>query len=295
MKKDDNTTNYSARLVCEKCGYVFGLKEVAYIEHGFSAPWDSPRIETKCYNEIYPKYCPKCKREAQHISYGTKLGVYCSPIKEEAEILTKKRKEEEIRKGIEELRKINKFEQYFSVTPAAATGILAYCNGDVNETKCCEVEKSVACVTTPVCYDCEAVKITCPYDKCPEKNAVSPKYFEKHGLYPCAVFMTLKNATDFAEYLLKRLDLCSNTDDKISLTYVLTSINFYNGYARLHKSGENYSIGMPTTNEGRCGWTKKELETYGIAIDFEENKLFGRTYCVYLPVPKYFGSKKEDK
>lgn len=281
MKKDDNTTNYSARLVCEKCGYVFGLKEVAYIEHGFSEPWADPRVEVECYNEIYPKYCPKCKREAQHISYGNKLGVYCAKDKEEADIAIKKRQEEELRKGIKELRKLSNFEQYFSVTPATATGILGYCNEDVNVTKC---------------FECDAIKDCCSVcEDCPQKDSVSPKYFEKHSLYPCAVFMTLKNANDFAEYLLRKIDLCSNADDKISLAYVSTAVAFYNGYTRLHKSAENYSIAMPTVNDGRCGWTKEELQTYGVAIDFEENPIAGRTYCVYLPIPKYFGDKKEDK
>lgn len=293
MKKDEHTTNYSARLVCEKCGYVFGLKEVAYIEHGFSEPWNSPKIETKCYNEIYPKYCPKCHREAQSISYGTKLGVYCSPNKEQAEILTKKRTEEEIRNGIEALRKANSIKIQYSVTPAAATGILAYCNEDVNVTKCCEVEKSVACVTTPVCYDCEAVKITCPYDKCPEKNSVSPKYFEKNGLYPCAVFASLENASDFAEYMLDRLD--GGCSPRICLMTVANAVEQRNGFLRLHKSGEINNIKMPTVNGGRCGWTKEELISYGIAIDFEEYLNAGSVYCVYLPVPKYFGAKKEDK
>lgn len=287
MKKDDNTTNYSARLICEKCGYVFGLKEVAYIEHGFSEPWNSPRIETKCYNEIYPKVCPKCKREAQSISYGTKLSVYCAPTEEQADILIKKRKEEELRKGIEKLRKLNAFKVQYSVTPAAATGMLAYCNEDANLIKCCE--------DAPLCWDCEVVKTYCPVDSCPHKDSVSPKYFEKNGLYPCAVFMTLKNANDFAEYLLKIIDLCCESTNRISLKSVLSAINYHNGYARLHKSEENYSAKMPTTNEGRCGWTKEELIAYGIAIDFEEYLNAGRTYCVYLPVPKYFGSVKEDE
>lgn len=288
MKKDDNTTNYSARLVCEKCGYVFGLKEVAYIEHGNEPiPFADPKILAHCYNEIYPKYCPKCKREAQQISYGNKLGVYCAKTEEEADTAIKKRTEEEISKGVEKLMKLYKFEQYFSMTPAAATDILAYCNGDVNATKCCE--------DAPLCWDCKAIKDYYSICDCPNKESVSPKYFEKHGLYPCAVFMTLKNANDFAEYLLKRLDLCCNTDDRISLTYVLAYIKFRNGYVRLHKSSENYSVAMPTTNEGRCGWTKEELQTYGIAIDFEENGLTGCSYCVYLPVPKYFGNKKEAK
>lgn len=284
MKKDDNTTNYSARLVCEKCGYVFGLKEVAYIEHGFSQPWDDPRVETKCYNEIYPKYCPKCKREAQQISYGNKLGVYCSKDKEEADIAIKKRTEEEIRNGVEKLKKLYKFDQYFSMTPATSANILAYCNGDVNATKCCE--------DTPLCWDCEAIKAYCSIGDCPHKDSVSPKYFEKYGLYLCAVFSDIDRAKAFASNLFASTNI--ETIKRISLSSVTSWCKWYNGYIRMHKSGCDSVSPMLQTNEARCGWSTKTLKNYGIAIDFEKDKNTQELlYCVYLPSPKYFDSVKE--
>lgn len=273
MKKDDNTTNYSARLVCEKCGYVFGLKEVAYIEHGNEPiPFADPKILTHCYNEIYPKYCPKCKREAQQISYGYKLGVYCAKTEEEADIAIKKRTEEEISKGVEKLRKLYKFEQYFSMTPAA-TNILAYCNEDVN----C-IQKCALCDTLKdnfdVCKDC------------PHKDTLPADYFVKNGLYPCAVFPTLKNASDFADYMMDRLE--DGISPRICLMMVKYAVKQYNGFLRLHKAGTDVSGGMPKVDETRCSWHKQGLKAYGIAIDFEKNPYTDdRIFCVYLPSPDY--------
>lgn len=272
MKKDDNTTNYSARLVCEKCGYVFGLKEVAYIEHGFSEPWNSPRVEVKCYNEIYPRLCPKCKREAQQISYGNKLGVYCAKDKDEADIAIKKRTEEEIRNGIEKLRKLNTFKVQYSVTPAAATGILAYCNEDVN---------------LPKCVDCDAVKDYCSVcEDCPQKDTLPADYFVKNGLYPCAVFHTLKNASDFADYMMDRLE--GKCSPRISLMSVSNAIFLHNGHIRLHKAGTDFIGDMPKDGTTRYSWHKQDLKTYGIAIDFEKQPYTDdRIFCVYLPSPDY--------
>ena len=273
MKKDDNTTNYSARLVCEKCGYVFGLKEVAYIEHGNEPiPFADPKILTHCYNEIYPKYCPKCKREAQQISYGNKLGVYCSPNKEEAEILTKKRTEEEIRNGIEKLRKLNTFKVQYSVTPAALTDILAYCNEDAN---------------LPKCVDCGYVKDYCSVcEDCPNKDTLPADYFVKNGLYPCAVFHTLKNASDFADYMMERLE--HGLSLRICLMDVSNAVKQRNGFLRLHKAGTDVIGGMPKADGMRYSWHKQELKTYGIAIDFEKNPYTDdRILCVYLPSPSY--------
>lgn len=273
MKKDDNTTNYSARLVCEKCGYVFGLKEVAYIEHGFSEPWDDPRIEVKCYNEIYPRLCPKCKREAQHISYGNKLGVYCAKDKEEADIAIKKRTEEEIRNGIEKLRKLNAFKVQYSVTPAAATGILAYCNEDVN------------CL--PKCAHCDTLKGSCDACKeCHYNDTLPADYFERNGLYPCAVFHTLKNASDFADYMMDRLE--GGCSRRIGLMSVDNAVKFRNGFLRLHKAGTDFIGDMPRVYGTRYSWLKQDLKTYGIAIDFEKQPYTDdRIFCVYLPSPSY--------
>lgn len=222
MKKDDNTTNYSARLVCEKCGYVFGLKEVAY---------------------------------------------------------------EEIRNGIEKLKEINKLKNYELTSPKNITKILSYCNADIAFTECCE--------DAPLCWDCEVVKQYCSIGDCPEKNAVSPKYFEKNGFYICAVFYTLSNANEFAKYLFHRTN--NGRSDNISLLTISSAISRNNGYARMHKAGSFESIGaIPQTNEGRCGWSRKELKEYGIAIDFEKHPNTNEDiFCVYLPVPKYFGDKKE--
>lgn len=272
MKKDDNTTNYSARLVCEKCGYVFGLKEVAYIEHGFSEPWNSPRVEVKCYNEIYPRLCPKCKREAQQISYGNKLGVYCAKDKDEADIAIKKRTEEEIRNGIEKLRKLNTFKVQYSVTPAAATGILAYCNEDVN---------------LPKCVDCDAVKDYCSVcEDCPQKDTLPADYFVKNGLYPCAVFPTLKNASDFADYMMDRLE--GGCSPRICLMTVSNAVKQHNGFLRLHKAASDFIGDMPKVDEMRYSWHKQGLKTYGIAIDFEKQPYTDdRIFCVYLPSPSY--------
>lgn len=278
MKKDDNTTNYSARLVCEKCGYVFGLKETAFVEHGFNdEPWNSNKKEVLCYNEIYPKVCPRCKREAQHISYGVKLDVYCARTADEADAAKNKRIKEDIRNGIEKLKEINKLKKYQPTSPENMTKILSYCNADVN---------------LPKCVDCDAVKDYCSVCKdCPHKDTLPADYFEKNGLYPCAVFPTLKNASDFANYLMERLK--HNCVDYISLATVSNSVRRYNGFIRLHKTfcggGSDKSIPMIKTNEGCCGWFKDELKTYGVGIDFEENpQTDDRVFCVYLPIPKYF-------
>lgn len=273
MKKDDNTTNYSARLVCEKCGYVFGLKEVAYIEHGNEPiPFSDPKILTHCYNEIYPKYCPKCKREAQQISYGNKLGVYCAKTEEEADDVRTKRIKEDIKNGIEKLTKIKTFDAQYSVTPAAATGILAYCDEDVNLTKY---------------VDCDAIKDYCSVcEDCPNKDTLPADYFVKNGLYLCAVFPTLKKVSEFADYMMDRLE--GGCSPRICLMTVDNAVKQRNGFLRLHKAGTDFIGDMPKVDGMRYSWHKQELKTYGIAIDFEKNPYTDdRIFCVYLPSPSY--------
>lgn len=143
---ENNTTSYVARLVCSECGYVFGPKEIAFIEYGeASEDWRSDRVSVYHRNEIYPALCPQCRRVAEKIEFGTKLSSYCSRTEEMAEIALLERREKEFGK----LLKVQKVENdAFYVEFSSVNNAVTFCNVICEIVELEQTEKvSIGCIS----------------------------------------------------------------------------------------------------------------------------------------------------